>query len=137
MTDLVQTKERCSRCLMPFSAPGMNPDKNGLCPVCHNYNLPEMKSEMALRSELIYPEKQDRSEYDCIVPISGGLDSVYTAYYLTRRMGLRCLGVHYDHGMGSESKPRMLAWIEKEVGMPIVVRKWTEKNSSTLVRDSI
>jgi hypothetical protein len=136
MTELISTTERCSRCLMPFSAPGMVPDENGLCPVCRNYAPVEIKGEAALRSELQYPTEKKR-EYDCVVPISGGLDSVYTAFYLRRRMGLRCLGVHYDHGMGSESKSKMLAWIEKEVGMPIVVRSWPAKESKTLVRDSI
>lgn len=136
MIELKPTMARCSRCLMPFSAPGMSPDENGLCPMCRDYVPVEVKGEMALRSELVYPTEKSR-EYDCVVPISGGLDSVYTAFYLTRRMGLRCLGVHYDHGMGSESKPKMLAWIEKEVGMPIVVRSWPATDSRALVRDSI
>jgi hypothetical protein len=121
---------------MPFTAPGMTPDENGLCPVCRDYIPVEIKGEAALRSELNYPVEKNR-EYDCVVPISGGLDSVYTAYYLKSQMGLRCLGVHYDHGMGSESKPKMLAWIEKEVGMPIVVRSWPAEESKTLVRDSV
>jgi hypothetical protein len=114
----------------------MIPDENGLCPVCRNYTPVEIKDEQMLRTELVYPVEY-KQEFDCVVPISGGLDSIYTAFYLTRRMGLHCLGVHYDHGMGSESKPKMLAWIEKEVGMPIVVHSWSEKDSSTLVRDSI
>jgi hypothetical protein len=136
MTEFISTTERCVRCLMPFSAPEMVPDENGLCPVCHNYAPVEIKGETALRSELLYPVEKKR-EFDCVVPISGGLDSVYTAFYLRHRMGLRCLGVHYDHGMGSESKPKMLAWIEEEMGMPIVVRSWPTKESQILVRDSI
>jgi hypothetical protein len=127
---------RCSRCLMPLSAPGMTADENGLCPVCRDYKPVEIKGEQALLSELVYRPEQKR-EYDCVIPISGGLDSVYTAFYMTRRLGLRCLGVHYDHGMGSENKPKMLAWIETELGMPIVVYSWPEKESSVLVRDSI
>jgi len=136
MTESISTRERCTRCLMPFTAPGMVPDENGLCPVCRDYVPVEIKGETALRSELQYPLER-RREYDCVVPISGGLDSIYTAFYLKRRMGLRCLGVHYDHGMGSESKTKLLAWIEHEVGMPIVVRSWPEKESKKLVRDSI
>jgi hypothetical protein len=111
-------------------------DENGLCPACREYTPVALKGEQALHAELQYPEEQKR-EYDCVVPISGGLDSVYTAYYLSYKMGLSCLGVHYDHGMGSASKPKMLAWIEKELGMPIVVRSWPAQDSQSLVRDSI
>ena len=136
MTQLPPKAERCVRCLMLFSAPGIVPDENGLCALCRDYTPFEVKGEEALRSELQYPEGKKR-EFECVVPISGGLDSVYTAFYLTRILSLRCLGVHYDHGMGSESKPKMLAWIEKEVGMPIVVRDWPAKESKALVRDSI
>jgi hypothetical protein len=89
-----------------------------------------------LLADLNYATKQSRA-YDCVVPISGGMDSVYTAFYLTQRMGLRCLGVHYDHGMGSENKPKMLDWIERKVGMPIVVHKWQADDSKALVRDSV
>jgi hypothetical protein len=92
--------------------------------------------EDALRLE-ISTESPRSSGYDCVVPISGGLDSVYTAFYLSRRMSLRCLGVHYDHGLGSESKPKMLEWIERETGMPIVVRRWDPEESRALVRDSV
>jgi len=136
VTDFISSTERCSRCLMPFSAPGMVPDANGLCPVCRNYAPVDIKGESALRSELHYEVDKQR-EYDCVVPISGGLDSVYTAFYLKRKMGLRCLGVHYDHGMGSDSKSKMLAWIEREVAMPIVIHSWAANESKTLVRDSI
>jgi hypothetical protein len=129
-------KERCSCCLIPSSAPGMSLNEAGLCPVCQNYSPVEVKGELALKNELTYSQDKKR-EYDCVIPVSGGLDSVYTAYYLTRRMGLRCLGVHYDHGMGSESKLTMLAWIEKEVGIPIVIHSWSSVKSRVLVRDSI
>jgi hypothetical protein len=52
-------------------------------------------------------------------------------------MGFHCLGVHYDHGMGSENSPKMLKWIETDIGMPVVVHSWKAKDSRTQVRDSI
>jgi N-acetyl sugar amidotransferase len=40
-------------------------------------------------------------EYDCIVGVSGGVDSTYTAYW-ARKNGLRPLAVHFDNGWDSE-----------------------------------
>jgi hypothetical protein len=136
MSEFMTQDKRCPRCLMPLSAPGITQMEDGTCSVCRDYRPAEVKGEASLRSELAYPSEQSR-EYACVVPISGGLDSVYTAFYLTHHMGLRCVGVHFDHGMGSENKPRMLAWIERELDMPIVVRGWPQAQSEALVRDSI
>jgi len=40
-------------------------------------------------------------EYDCIIGVSGGVDSTYVAY-LTKQLGLRPLAVHFDNGWNSE-----------------------------------
>ena len=40
-------------------------------------------------------------EYDCIIGVSGGVDSTYVAY-LVRKLGLRPLAVHFDNGWNSE-----------------------------------
>lgn len=39
--------------------------------------------------------------YDCIVGVSGGVDSTY-AVYMVRQSGLRALAVHFDNGWDSE-----------------------------------
>src|SRR2546425_7874464 len=39
--------------------------------------------------------------FDCIVGVSGGVDSTYAAYTV-RRLGLRALAVHFDNGWNSE-----------------------------------
>jgi len=40
-------------------------------------------------------------EYDCVIGLSGGVDSSYTAH-LAHQMGLRPLAVHFDNGWDSE-----------------------------------
>jgi N-acetyl sugar amidotransferase len=40
-------------------------------------------------------------EYDCIIGVSGGVDSTYVAY-LVKQLGLRPLAVHFDNGWDSE-----------------------------------
>ena len=39
--------------------------------------------------------------YDCIMGLSGGVDSTYVAY-LAKQLGLRPLAVHFDNGWNSE-----------------------------------
>lgn len=136
MRDLISVSERCPNCLIPLSTPGVFITETGICNLCRDYHAVEIKGENTLRNDLFYKNSKP-SQYDCLVPISGGLDSVYTAFYLVRKMGLNCLGVHYDNGMSSAIKDKMLAWIEKELGMQIVVYSWQKENSRKLVRDSV
>jgi hypothetical protein len=136
MRDLIGLSERCPNCLIPLSAPDVFITETGVCNLCREYQPIEIKGKDALRNDLASTDSHSR-QYDCLVPISGGLDSVYTAFYLERKMGLNCLGVHYDNGMSSDSKEKMLAWIEKELGMRIVVYSWQKEKSRKLVRNSV
>jgi N-acetyl sugar amidotransferase len=40
--------------------------------------------------------------YDCVIGVSGGVDSSYTAYVVKKRFDLRPLAVHFDNGWNSE-----------------------------------
>lgn len=55
------------------------------------------------------------SNYDCIVGISGGADSCYTAY-TCKKLGLRVLLVHMDNGWDSETSVKNIEVICKHLG---------------------
>lgn len=57
----------------------------------------EMLEKMA---ETIRTEGKNQP-YDCIMGLSGGVDSTYVAY-LAKKLGLRPLAVHFDNGWNSE-----------------------------------
>jgi N-acetyl sugar amidotransferase len=42
------------------------------------------------------------ARYDCLIGLSGGVDSSYVAYLVARRFGLRTLAVHLDNGWNTE-----------------------------------
>jgi N-acetyl sugar amidotransferase len=42
-----------------------------------------------------------KNQYDCIIGVSGGVDSTYVAY-IVKELGLRPLAVHFDNGWNSE-----------------------------------
>ena len=99
----------CSRCVMDETVPRIRFDEKGICNFCKFQNL--MEEEYRLdnpqtrqRLDAIYAKakKQGKGKaYDCIVGISGGRDSTYLLYYLTREIGLRCLAVHFNDGFGN------------------------------------
>ena len=99
----------CSRCIMDTSDPEIRFDHDGYCNHCAGATrrmakelLPLPEREQALQ-ELIKRIKAEGKgkEYDCIIGVSGGVDSTSVAFEVKRR-GLRPLAVHLDNGWDSE-----------------------------------
>jgi len=99
----------CSRCVMDTSDKDIFFDKDGICNHCYRYDqivrpLILKPEEKAKKLELIIDEIKTAGKgrrYDCIIGISGGLDSSYVAY-LAWKHGLRAILVHFDNGWDSE-----------------------------------
>ena len=100
----------CRRCIMDtVSDPSVTFDENGVCSHCRNHDrlissrvLKGREGKAALEQLTGKIKKAGLNrEYDCIIGVSGGVDSTYVAY-LVKRMGLRPLAVHFDNGWDSE-----------------------------------
>lgn len=98
----------CSRCIMDTSDPGIAFDGDGVCNRCREF-------EVAYAAQVPSPETRSRKldalvaqiknegrghDYDCVIGVSGGVDSTYTAW-LVKQLGLRPLAVHMDNGWDS------------------------------------
>lgn len=99
--------QECVRCLMDTSDPGIKFDEAGICSHCKAFDeisLPAWKECQPERLTLMLDSiKTDsiRQRYDCIVGLSGGVDSSYAACMAVEK-GLRPLAVHVDGGWNSE-----------------------------------
>ena len=94
---------------MDTSDPGVVIGEDGVCNACKAYDRQKAafgyrpgESEKELDA-LIRQIKEDGKgrEFDCVIGISGGVDSAYLAQYAVRQ-GLRVLAVHVDSGWNSE-----------------------------------
>ena len=97
----------CTCCIMDASVPNIIFDENGLCNYCgdflDNQREIQVRNVDAERDKLLNQIRHDgrNLEYDCIVGLSGGVDSSYVLYKAVRN-GLRPLAVHLDNGWNSE-----------------------------------
>ena len=94
---------------MDTTDPEIQFDNNGVCNHCHQFDsqtstrwFPNDEGQIKL-SEIFNKIKHKRRnyEYDCILGLSGGLDSSYLALVL-KKYNLRPLVVHVDAGWNSE-----------------------------------
>jgi len=71
----------CKKCVMPDTKPDLNFDEMGVCSACRSYERRKEIDWDARHEELmVILEKyrsSDGSNWDCIVPVSGGKDSTY------------------------------------------------------------
>jgi hypothetical protein len=79
---------RCTNCILPESYPGIKFNNDGICNVCISAFRGEShfkKKSKDQLDEIILKSKGLHSKYDAIVPLSGGKDSTYVAYYLKKK----------------------------------------------------
>lgn len=94
----------CSNCVYPVNAVNLNLDENGVCTSCKTAEtFEELSSDFWIErkakfEKLINQYKKDNnSNYDCLIPVSGGKDSFYQAHVIAKEYGLKPLLMTY-HG---------------------------------------
>ncbi|MDZ8056232.1 MAG: hypothetical protein RMX63_32945 [Aulosira sp. ZfuCHP01] len=69
----------CTHCVMPETKPDLYIDEQGVCSACRNLEKRQEVNWPARKKELLDILKRYRSKngsnYDCIIPVSGGKDS--------------------------------------------------------------
>jgi N-acetyl sugar amidotransferase len=91
----------CTNCLLPETHETITFDESGICSVCSNFDKKQVvdwKSRRETLSNLLAESKSRGSEYDCVIPFSGGKDSTFSLYYAVKELGLKVLVVSFDHG---------------------------------------
>lgn len=92
--------KKCTRCLTPETVDTITFDENGVCSVCRQIDVKKDAIDWDARwAQLqdIVAEYKGKGLYDCIVPYSGGKDSVFQLYYIVRVLKLKPLVVRYNH----------------------------------------
>jgi N-acetyl sugar amidotransferase len=97
----------CVRCCIPQTQEGVVFDELGVCQACQSaeqkIHIDWTARERALRAILDEAKAKAGNNYDCIVPISGGKDSTFQLYVLTRVYGMKPLAVTFSHNWYSET----------------------------------
>lgn len=91
----------CSRCCLPETVEGIQFDEMGVCQVCRSseqkIHIDWSRREKQLKKILEKYRAKSGSNYDCILPISGGKDSTFQAHVLVKVYGLKPLAVTFSH----------------------------------------
>ncbi|MDR9498529.1 MAG: N-acetyl sugar amidotransferase [Hydrogenovibrio sp.] len=125
----------CTRCVMDTTDHEISFDEQGVCTHCHEFDEVTTKrwfpnEEGKKKLEAIFSKIKQagkNQEYDCIIGLSGGVDSSYLALVM-KDYGLRPLVVHVDAGWNSELAVHNIEQIVKYCGYDLHthVMDWQE-----------
>ncbi len=117
----------CITCVMDTSDPYITFNSEGVCSHCTNYE--SKKKQVLLENPvrdfelnqiiLDIKTKNKHRPYDCIIGLSGGVDSSFLAYWAVRIAKLRLLAVHVDGGWNSEIATSNIEKIVKKLGIDL------------------
>lgn len=116
----------CNRCIMDTSDPQIVFDDQGNCNHCTDaltqakivwFPNDEGEQKLLAMAEKIKAERENK-EYDCIIGLSGGVDSSYLAYKVVQ-LGLKPLVVHIDCGWNSELAVKNVENIVKKLKLDL------------------
>jgi len=107
--------------------PNITFDDHGVCNYYHEYqikngSLPQTEEEKEKAFQCVVEKiKQNAAgrKYDCILGVSGGVDSSYIAW-LAKQAGLRPLAVHFDNGWNSDIADENVKNIIRHTGFDLV-----------------
>lgn len=117
----------CSRCVMDTTAADIEFDERGRCSYCTDFLRiasvvveKDPSRRAADRDRLLARVKASGQgkRYDCIVGVSGGMDSSW-ALVQAVKLGLRPLAVHMDNGWNTELAQNNIANIVRTLGVDL------------------
>ena len=136
----------CTTCLFPETKPDLFFNENGVCSACVAASQKDNSIDWSQREKdfnsIIEKYKKSNGEigYDCLIPVSGGKDSTYQAYFMKEVCGLNPLCVCFETTNLSELGQKNLDNISK-MGIDVIYFKkiirlteaWLSKGSNELV----
>src|ERR1035437_4005374 len=129
----------CTNCIMDTTDSNITFDARGWCDYCNNYHrniFPNWhQDEIGARQltkdvEAIKSQGKGR-DHDCVIGISGGVDSSYVTYLAKEKLGLRPLLLHVDAGWNSQQAVNNIEKLVDELGLDLhtEVVDWLEMRS--------
>ncbi|OGD85215.1 flagellin modification protein, PseA, partial [Candidatus Curtissbacteria bacterium RIFCSPHIGHO2_01_FULL_41_13] len=115
----------CKKCVMPNTKPDLFFDDRGICDACQSVELKVAVDWNARRKEFEKLIEKFRNKngtnYDCIIPVSGGKDSHFQTYVVKKVYGLNPLLVTFEATKRNALGRKNLDNIKKAFGVDLLV----------------
>ena len=130
--------KKCSKCMLPETYETIEFNDSG-CNLCHEVNTKKENINWEKRKkdldELIN-QFRNKSDYDCIIPFSGGKDSTFQAYYLKKEYNLKPLLIRFNHRFYRKKTEENVEKTIRKLGLDMIDFKPNWQIVKKLMRES-
>ncbi|NQU32402.1 MAG: N-acetyl sugar amidotransferase [Bacteroidetes bacterium] len=126
----------CKKCVMDTSDSRITFDENGVCDHCNDFHTnvkPQWHTDERSHQEMVALVKRikvsgKKNDFDCLLGLSGGVDSSYMLHLAVKEFGLRPLVFHVDGGWNSELAVNNIQVMIDKLGLDLYteVINWEE-----------
>ena len=113
---------RCQRCILPENYPEIWFNEQGVCNYCLDDSAPDYLGEEKPQ-HLLNSIKGRGYKYDCLIPISGGRDSMFVLYQIKTKYTMNVLAYNYDNGFTSTVAKENVIRATDKMGVDLVSLK--------------
>ena len=114
---------KCNKCQLPETYETIEFDDKGTCNICEGarHKTEEIDwSKRKLMLDKLIEENRNKYSYDCIIPFSGGKDSVFQVYYLMKEYNIKPLLVRFNHGFIRKTIQENVNMVLKKLGVDFI-----------------
>lgn len=126
----------CTNCVMDTTDSNIVFDEKGVCDHCNTYYKDikpnwhtDERGEAEIKATVEKIKKEGKGkDFDCIMGMSGGIDSSYLLYLAVKKLGLRPLVFHVDAGWNSQEAVNNIEKMVDQLGLDLYteVIDWEE-----------
>ena len=126
----------CTNCVMDTTDTKITFDDKGVCDHCRgyysnilpNWHTDEKGWKVLLETVAKIKKEGEGKDFDCIMGMSGGIDSSYLTYIAKEKLGLRPLVFHVDAGWNSQIAVNNIEKLVEKLGLDLYteVIDWEE-----------
>ena len=126
----------CKNCVMDTTDSKITFDEQGFCDHCIDFEndvknkwFPNEEGKLRLKKTIAKIKKDGKNrDFDCILGMSGGVDSSYMLHLAVKELGLRPLVFHVDSGWNSEQAVKNIQLMIDKLGLDLYteVINWEE-----------
>ena len=114
---------KCTKCQLPETYETIEFDEKGICNICEGVRHKNEEIDWAkrkLKLDKLIEENRNKHAYDCIIPFSGGKDSVFQVNYLVKEYNIKPLLVRFNHGFIRKTVQDNVNSVIKKLGVDLI-----------------
>ena len=122
----------CKKCVMDTTDPSITFSDNGICDNCNQFEnitkqywFDKQNDKKSFNNIIKKVKSSKKGNYDCILGLSGGIDSSYLLHYAVTKLNLNPLVFHVDGGWNSDISVSNIKFLVSKLKLDLYLKPFS------------